>query len=195
MKAAIFRGGDIVVDTLPIPVPGQNQALVKVLCCGICGSDLHAAKHARRMVEVTKRIPGRIPMELDKDVVFGHEFCCEVIDYGPKTEKRLKPGTRVCAMPVILEADGPKGMGYSNTAERAMPTTRSSPVARIQAARPAMIWAVLKTDGSRGDAVVPAGNEPSPCCTPSRKPMQRSARVTKDASPVAAARVRNVGTM
>ena len=115
MKAAIFRGGDIVVDTLPVPVPGQNQALVKVLCCGICGSDLHAAKHARRMVEVTRRIPGRIPMELDKDVVFGHEFCCEVIDYGPKTEKKLKPGTRVCAMPVMLEADGPKGMGYSNS--------------------------------------------------------------------------------
>ncbi len=115
MKAAIFRNGDIVVDTLPVPVPAQNQALVKVLCCGICGSDLHAAKHAHRMVAVTKRIPGRMPMDLDKDVVFGHEFCCEVRDYGPKTEKKLKPGTRVCAMPVMLEADGPKGMGYSNS--------------------------------------------------------------------------------
>jgi len=115
MKAAIFRGGDIVVDALPEPVPAQNQALVKVLACGICGSDLHAAKHAHRMVEVSRRIPGRIPMDLDRDVVMGHEFCCEVIDYGPKTEKKLKPGTRVCAMPVMLEADGPKGMGYSNT--------------------------------------------------------------------------------
>jgi threonine dehydrogenase-like Zn-dependent dehydrogenase len=114
MRAAIFRNGDIVVDNLPEPVPTQNQALVKVLSCGICGSDLHAAKHAHRMVAVTKRIPGRMPMDLDKDVVFGHEFCCEVIDYGPKTEKKLKPGTRVCAMPVMLEADGPKGMGYSN---------------------------------------------------------------------------------
>ena len=72
MKAAIFRGGDIVVDTLPVPVPGQNQALVKVLCCGICGSDLHAARHAHRMVAVTKRIPGRTPMDLSRDVVFGH---------------------------------------------------------------------------------------------------------------------------
>ena len=52
MKAAIFRGGDIVVDTLPAPVPAAGQALVKVLACGICGSDLHAAKHAHRMVEV-----------------------------------------------------------------------------------------------------------------------------------------------
>jgi len=114
MKAAIFRGGDIVVDTIPAPVPGVGQAHVKVLACGICGSDLHAAKHAHRMVEVTRRIPGRIAMDLDRDVVMGHEFCCELIDYGPKTDKKLKAGTRVCAMPVMIESDGPKGMGYSN---------------------------------------------------------------------------------
>jgi 2-desacetyl-2-hydroxyethyl bacteriochlorophyllide A dehydrogenase len=89
--------------------------LVKTLACGICGSDLHAAKHAHRMVEVTKRIPGRKPMDLSRDIVFGHEFCCEVLDYGPKTEKRIKPGARVCSMPLMMEADGPKGMGYSNT--------------------------------------------------------------------------------
>src|SRR5690349_18130169 len=64
MRAAIFRGGDLVVDTLPAPVPAQGQVLVKTLACGICGSDLHAAKHAHRMVEVTKRIPGRTPMDL-----------------------------------------------------------------------------------------------------------------------------------
>ena len=116
MKAAIFRGGDIVVDTMPEPVPATGQALVKVLACGICGSDLHAAKHAHRMVAVSQahsRAASR--WTSSRDVVFGHEFCCEVIDYGPKTEKKLKPGTRVCAMPVMLEADGPKGMGYSNT--------------------------------------------------------------------------------
>ncbi|WP_395709758.1 zinc-binding dehydrogenase [Reyranella sp.] len=115
MKAAIFRGGDIVVDTLPEPVPGRGQVLVKTLACGICGSDLHAAKHAHRMVEVSRRIPGRVPMDLARDVVFGHEFCCEVLDYGPDTERRLKPGTRVCSMPLMMETDGPKGMGYSNT--------------------------------------------------------------------------------
>jgi 2-desacetyl-2-hydroxyethyl bacteriochlorophyllide A dehydrogenase len=115
VKAAIFRGGDIVVDTLPEPVPGRGQALVKTLACGICGSDLHAARHAHRMVEVTRRIPGRVPMDLSRDVVFGHEFCCEVLDYGPETERGLKPGTRVCSMPLMMEADGPKGMGYSNT--------------------------------------------------------------------------------
>jgi 2-desacetyl-2-hydroxyethyl bacteriochlorophyllide A dehydrogenase len=53
-------------------------------------------------------------MDLARDVVFGHEFCCEVLDYGPGTERMLKPGSRVCAMPLMIEADGPKGMGYSN---------------------------------------------------------------------------------
>jgi threonine dehydrogenase-like Zn-dependent dehydrogenase len=115
MKAAIFRGGDIVVDTLPEPVPAQGQVLVKTLACGICGSDLHAAKHAPRMVEVSRRIPGRVPMDLSRDVVFGHEFCCEVLDYGPGTARRFKSGSRVCSMPLMMEADGPKGMGYSNT--------------------------------------------------------------------------------
>jgi threonine dehydrogenase-like Zn-dependent dehydrogenase len=115
MKAAIFRDGDIVVGSLPEPVPAKGQVLVKTLACGICGSDLHAAKHAHRMVAVTKRIPGRVPMDLSRDVVFGHEFCCEVLDYGPATERTLKPGTRVCSMPLMMEGDGPKGMGYSNT--------------------------------------------------------------------------------
>jgi len=115
MKAAVFRGGDIVVDSLPDPVPARGQVLVRTLACGICGSDLHAAKHAHRMVAVSRRIPGRVPMDLSRDVVFGHEFCCQVLDYGPDTERRFKAGTRVCSMPLMMEADGPKGMGYSNT--------------------------------------------------------------------------------
>ncbi len=114
MKAAIFRGGDIVVDTLPEPVPDEGQVLVRTLACGICGSDLHAARHAHRMIDISRRIPGRVPMDLSRDVVMGHEFCCEIIDYGPKTERRLRPGARVCSMPLMMEADGPKGMGYSN---------------------------------------------------------------------------------
>jgi len=114
MRAAIFRNGDIVVDTIPEPTPGAGQVLVKTLACGICGSDLHAAKHAHRMVEISKRIPGRAVMDLSRDVVFGHEFCCEVIEYGPQTEHKLKPGARVCAMPALLFADGNKGIGYSN---------------------------------------------------------------------------------
>src|SRR5437667_8158395 len=115
MRAAIFRNGRIVADSWPDPKPAAGQVLVKTLACGICGSDLHARQHAHRMVELAKHFPHRKPMDLSRDVVFGHEFCCEVLDYGPDTERTLKPGTRVCSMPLMIEADGPKGMGYSNT--------------------------------------------------------------------------------
>ncbi|QOZ24620.1 zinc-binding dehydrogenase [Bradyrhizobium sp. CCBAU 51753] len=114
MRAAIFRNGEIVVDTMPEPKPGAGQVLVKSLACGICGSDLHARMHAHRMVELSKFLPGRKPMDLARDVVFGHEFCCEILDYGPGTTRRLKPGTRVCSLPALLTPQGPQGIGYSN---------------------------------------------------------------------------------
>src|SRR6202012_4306505 len=114
MRAAIFRNGEIVVDQLPEPKPGVGQVLVKTLACGICGSDLHARKHAHHMVELSKHLPGRTPMDLKRDIVFSHEFCCEVLEYGPDTQRKLKPGTRVCSLPAVLTPQGPKGIGYSN---------------------------------------------------------------------------------
>src|ERR1700759_4044542 len=113
MRAAIFRNGQIVVDAMGEPAPATGQALVRTLACGICGSDLHARKHAHRMVEMAKYV-GRKPMDLSRDVVFGHEFCCEVLDYGPATPWRLKPGTRVCSLPALVTPTGPSGIGYSN---------------------------------------------------------------------------------
>src|SRR6202140_4065406 len=114
MRAAIFRNGEIVVDTLPEPKPGAGAVLVKTLACGICGSDLHARKHARHMVELARHFPGRKPMDLSRDVVFGHEFCCEILDYGPGTQRKLKTGTRVCSLPALLTPDGVQTIGYSN---------------------------------------------------------------------------------
>jgi threonine dehydrogenase-like Zn-dependent dehydrogenase len=114
MRAAIFRNGEIVVDTLPAPKPAAGQVLVKTLACGICGSDLHARKHAHRMVELSRHFPGRKPMDLTRDVVFGHEFCCEIVDYGPATTRKLKSGARVCSLPALLMPDGVQTIGYSN---------------------------------------------------------------------------------
>jgi threonine dehydrogenase-like Zn-dependent dehydrogenase len=114
MRAAIFRNGEIVVDTLPEPKPAAGAVLVKTLACGICGSDLHARKHAHRMAEFSRHLPGRKPMDLSRDVVFGHEFCCEILDYGPATQRKLKPGTLVCSLPALLTPDGVRTIGYSN---------------------------------------------------------------------------------
>lgn len=114
MRAAIFRQGDIVVDTLSDPVPAEGQVLARTLACGICGSDLHAAKHTAQFVELARRSGNRWAMDPARDVVFGHEFCCEIVDYGPGTTRALKPGTLVCSLPMTLAGTTVQGIGYSN---------------------------------------------------------------------------------
>src|SRR5260370_12220532 len=86
LRAAIFRNGEIVVGTLPEPKPAAGQALVKTLACGICGSDLHARKHARHMVGLARHFPGRKPMDLSRDVWFGHQYCCGILAYWADTQ-------------------------------------------------------------------------------------------------------------
>ena len=114
MRAAVMRDRKLVVADVPAPQPGPGEVLVRTLACGICGSDLHARKHAPRMVELSRHFPGRKPMDLTRDVVFGHEFCCEILDHGADTQRKLKAGTRVCSLPALLTSDGPQGIGYSN---------------------------------------------------------------------------------
>ncbi len=115
MRATIMRDKKLVVDTLPTPEPGPGEALVKTLACGICGSDLHTLKHAEKLVEGSRRSGGgQFVMDLKRDIVMGHEFCAEIVDYGPNSQKRLKPGTRVCSMPVLIRPTGVEAVGYSN---------------------------------------------------------------------------------
>ena len=90
MKAAIFRGGDIVVDTLPAPVPATGQALVKVLACGICGSDLHAAKDLRHFCELTASVGGlQTGLDPEAGIVFGHEYVAYHLANAPQQELPL----------------------------------------------------------------------------------------------------------
>jgi threonine dehydrogenase-like Zn-dependent dehydrogenase len=53
-------------------------------------------------------------MDPAKDTVFGHEFCAEVLDTGPNTPAKFKPGTLVCAVPFNFGPEGPEIVGYSN---------------------------------------------------------------------------------
>lgn len=115
MRAAIFRQGNIVVGDVAEPKPGPGQVLVKTIACGICGTDLHARVHAAKMVAMSKFVPWRVPMDLSRDVVFGHEYCCEVLDYGPDTKRAFKPGSRVVSVPRLVVNGRVEGIGYSNT--------------------------------------------------------------------------------
>jgi threonine dehydrogenase-like Zn-dependent dehydrogenase len=114
MRAAIMRNKKLVVDEIPIPTPAPGEVLVKTLECGICGSDLHTLKFGEKLVEGARRSGGPFVMDLARDVVMGHEFCAEIVDYGPGSQKRYKPGTRVCSMPVLIRRTGAETVGYSN---------------------------------------------------------------------------------
>jgi threonine dehydrogenase-like Zn-dependent dehydrogenase len=115
MKAVVARRGRLFIDDHRTdPVPGVGQVLVRTLACGICGSDLHALHHMHTMIELNARAGGKTTVDPEGEIVLGHEFCAEVLEHGPGTESRLKPGTRVVSVPY---AAGPQGMelvGFSH---------------------------------------------------------------------------------
>ncbi|NJN52685.1 MAG: zinc-binding dehydrogenase [Gammaproteobacteria bacterium] len=113
MRAAIMRDSKLFAGDIADPVPGPGEVLVKTLACGICGSDLHALKHTRQFVENAPG--GSMSFDMHRDVVMGHEFCAEILDYGLGCTKQHAVGTRVCAVPMLLRDGVPTTVGYSNS--------------------------------------------------------------------------------
>ncbi len=120
MRAAVLRAGEIVVrDDVAGPVPGFGQVLVQVRACGICGSDLHFAKHGASMLELTAEMRGvpnlgaGEPLDLSRDVFMGHEFTGEVLEIGPETVGP-DPGTVVTSIPIMLTTTGVQNLVYTN---------------------------------------------------------------------------------
>ncbi|YCU75800.1 zinc-binding dehydrogenase [Mycobacteroides abscessus] len=119
MRASVLRNGSMVYrDDVPSPTPGEGQVLVKVSACGICGSDLHFAKHGARAIELSKQMVGMPSLtdgvDLSTDVFMGHEFAAEVIEAGPRTQAPAS-GTAVTSIPILLSAKGLEPIVYSNT--------------------------------------------------------------------------------
>ena len=117
MKAMVLRAGALAMEDVATPEPGPGQVLARVLACGICGSDLHAAKFLDAMAEATRRSGGSLwdEDEKAKGIVMGHEFVAEVVRAGPGAEA-WEPGTRVTSIPVLPDpgtASGAIALGYS----------------------------------------------------------------------------------
>lgn len=118
MRAMVLRGKTLQVEDVDIPKPGPLQVLAKVLACGVCGSDLHAAKFMDDMIAAS-RMSGAVSWDnADENagIVMGHEFIAEVVEAGPGVEMWVK-GARVTSMPVLIEPSSPSGfvaIGYSS---------------------------------------------------------------------------------
>jgi threonine dehydrogenase-like Zn-dependent dehydrogenase len=118
MRAAVLREGRMVYrDDVPDPIPGPGQVLVGVRSCGICGSDLHFARHGDQVLSLSDEMAGSLGggtnVDLNHDVFMGHEFSAEVLEAGPDTET-LPPGTLVTSIPVLISGTRVEPIVYSN---------------------------------------------------------------------------------
>ncbi|MFD4604667.1 zinc-binding dehydrogenase [Streptomyces sp. NPDC058464] len=110
MRAAVLRGGTVEVRDIEDPVPGPGQLLVRSLACGVCASDLHFMDHPEAGADDDS---GMSTYDRDVDIVMGHEYCAEVVDYGPDTERRIPVGTRVSSLPVLTTPAGRRIIGQN----------------------------------------------------------------------------------
>ncbi|WP_280264989.1 zinc-binding dehydrogenase [Nocardia wallacei] len=116
MKAVVCSEGKLEVADIGAPQPGPGQVLLNVLRCGICGSDLHARVHCDDLADLAAATGYDHFMRSSQRVVLGHEFCGEVVEYGPRCRKRWRPGTPVVALPIVRHGRQPQLTGLSAAA-------------------------------------------------------------------------------
>ncbi|TDD61676.1 alcohol dehydrogenase [Kribbella antibiotica] len=116
MRAASLTRGVIEVVDWPALRPGAGQLLVEVKRCGICGSDVHARRHADQMADVLEVCGYSGYARSEQSVVPGHEIYGEVVDHGPWTTGRFRTGTPVVAIPLVRRGRQVDGIGLSANA-------------------------------------------------------------------------------
>ncbi|MEV6279211.1 zinc-binding dehydrogenase [Nocardia sp. NPDC051832] len=116
MRAAVVAKSEFRVAELATPVPGRGQVLINVSRCGICGSDLHARVHADEMADLAAATGYGHFMRSEHEVVLGHEFSGEIVEYGPGCRKRWRAGTPVVALPIVRQGRQPHAVGLSRSA-------------------------------------------------------------------------------
>lgn len=68
---------EVLLENVRTPILDEDEVLVEVNYCGVCGSDLHAYNHSKGYEFVTKPI------------ILGHEISGKVINSGDKVENSL----------------------------------------------------------------------------------------------------------
>ncbi|BCH31127.1 Zn-dependent alcohol dehydrogenase [Mesorhizobium sp. L-8-10] len=102
MKAAVFEGAGrpLRIGDLGIPEPAEDEVLIRIAACGICGSDLHMTEDPATFW-------------VGEGFVLGHEFAGEVVRCGNEVNG-LRPGDRVAVAPM-------RGCGRCDSCRRGEP--------------------------------------------------------------------------
>lgn len=90
MKAAVFYGRhDMRIEQIAMPQVKENEVLIQVAYCGVCGTDVHIFEGDKGCAEV------------HPPIVLGHEFSGTIVKVGNKVTGR-KEGDRVNVDPNVL---------------------------------------------------------------------------------------------
>jgi threonine dehydrogenase-like Zn-dependent dehydrogenase len=115
MTAVVMRRGTLELIEAPLPRPYWGEVLVRTLATGICGSDLHCVSHGAELVAGVRAVSGFELFDLDEPIVLGHEFCAEVVEYGPGCRETVPLGSRVVSVPILLRPQ-PVQIGFGGVA-------------------------------------------------------------------------------
>ncbi len=115
MRAAFIENGKVHVGDMPEPVPAQGQALVRTHSCGMCASEAHFLHAGQNVIDLSRQFGGPYAaLDFSRPFVPGHEYVGEVLDYGPGSERKVKPGRRVTSVPVMRAGGEHKVIGFSH---------------------------------------------------------------------------------
>ena len=86
MKAFVYHGEtNFSIDEVPMPTAGKGEAVAKILCASICGTDLRTYRFGSA--------------KLKTPITVGHEACYEIAQVGDGVD--LKKGERYIIAPAI----------------------------------------------------------------------------------------------
>lgn len=90
--AALYGRHDIRIEEWETPIPGPGQVLIKVVCCGICGTELHMWEgHDIAWLKIEEDAGPQ---------VWGHEYAGTVVEVGDDVTL-CKVGDRVTVVPWV----------------------------------------------------------------------------------------------
>jgi threonine dehydrogenase-like Zn-dependent dehydrogenase len=114
MRAVVCRSAELARTEVPAPSPGAGQLVLDVVRCGICGSDLHARRHADAIADVAAEVGYDGLMRSSEEIVLGHEFSGVVSARGRGS--RIAEGTPVVSFPLLRSQGAVHPTGLSTRA-------------------------------------------------------------------------------
>ena len=151
MKAGVFFGkNDLRITEIPKPVPQADEVLIKVMACGICGTDVH----------IFCGDEGCFPTPAG--TVLGHEFSGIVEQVGAQVA-HVQAGDRVCVDPNELcgKCDYCRsGIGHFCQQMRGIGTGVHGGFAQYCAVPESQVYKI----GDNTDFAAAAMAEPVACC-------------------------------